>query len=781
MFLFIVMLMQQQTPTHALVWTSGKVRMLRFRERGVVDVSVEEASSSLTSTSAVVAARRLVAPPKLELVADQIDERSVEDKDKRDVEWLVQATSELLGPESPSLGSMSKGSIHRAILLMKAWSRRNEQTGSNSPHVVERLLKRLLDERDAGNENVVINTKVYNILLDAWSKSHESGSAERAEEILEGMERMYNMGNQQMRPNEASYNAVIKAYVKNGNRLYAANKAEALLDRMVKSPPYNGANSNDAAGFHDKFVSPNRRGYNLLLYALANSSLEDAPKRAENILRKMKDGYTAGNAFVKPDINSYNQAIGSWARGRQKGFEVRMERLFEELVALPAEMEIQPNTDTFNALMGGWLKSNKDQALSKIEEILHMMEQYHLSGNDSAKPDRVSVNTVIAAYAKNSQNGAVDKALALKTKMEKRYNITADTMSNNIVVDSWCKSGRSDAPERVLELLDVMEREFKMGKRNLKPDSYTYSSVIDSFIKCNRLDAAQKAEEILRRMQDLHRFHGGDPPVTSVFNAVINAWACSESSHAVERAEAILKQMEDHHSVDSCIARPNRISYNTVIKAMRNGSADEAARAESLLKILEERSQNDNEFTPDSYSYTAVITAYGRSDDPNKAQKALAVLQRMIHAYKGGNKAAKPNVHSFNAALNACAFVTGDCSKKEEAFSISLQIVKLLQYHARADHTTYGTILRACSSLLPRDDERRNQVVEYIFRRACQEGQVGRLVVTQLKFAASHGQYLALIGRDPSIRVNLKELPIEWTCNVREQVIRKHSSLSSSP
>lgn len=759
--------------------------MIQFRDRGTTDAGVEEIPSSLPSAkTTTVVARRLVAPPKLELMPDQNDLRTAEEKEKRDLEWLVQTTSTLLGPESPSLGSMSKGMINRALLLMKAWSRRSERTaGSNSPHVVERILKRLLDERDAGNENVVINTKVYNIVLDAWSKSLTAGSAERAEEILEGMERMYSMGNQQMRPNEASYNAVIKAYVKNGNRLFAANKAEALLDRMVAaSSIYNGVGKTTTAdtGFQDNFLSPNRRGYNLLLYALANSSLEDAPKRAEKLLQKMKDGYAAGNLFVKPDINSYNQAIGSWARGRQKGFEARMQALFDDLVALPAEMGIRPNTDTFNALMGGWLKSNDKQALSKIEETLELMEQYYASGNDSAKPDRVSVNTMIAAYAKNSHQGAVDKALALKTRIEKRYNITADTVSNNIVVDSWCKSGRPDAPERVIELLSVMERDFKKGKKHLKPDSYTYSSVIDSFIKCNRPDAPQKAEEILRRMQDLHRLHEGDPPVTSVFNAVINAWACSESKEAVERAEAILKQMEELHKIDSCIARPNRISYNTVIKAMRNGSTEEAARAEELLKILEERSQMDDEFTPDSYSYTAVITAYGRSDDPNKALKALSVLQRMIQAYQGGNIAAKPNVHSFNAALNACAFVTGDVDKKEEAFTTALHIMKLLHDYARADHTTYGTILRACSSLLPRYDTRRKQVVDQMFRMACKEGQVGRLVITQLKFAASPDQFLALTGRETTMRLNLNELPIEWTCNVREHPSRKHPSSFST-
>lgn len=74
-----------------------------------------------------------------------------------------------------------------------------------------------------------------------------------------------------------------------------------------------------------------------------------------------------------------------------------------------------------------------------------------------------------------------------------------------------------------------MERNYKKGKGRLKPDSHTYSSVIDSYTKCNRVDAGERAEEILERMRDLHRNHGGDAAVTSVYNAgelaCLHAWS----------------------------------------------------------------------------------------------------------------------------------------------------------------------------------------------------------------------------------------------------------------
>lgn len=223
---------------------------------------------------------------------------------------------------------------------------------------------------------------------------------------------------------------------------------------------------------------------------------------------------------------------------------------------------------------------------------------------------------------------------------------------------------------------------------------------------------------------------------------------------------------------------------------MRNGSQEEAARANQILTSLEERAAaNDNgssndDVCPDSYLYTAVISAYGRSDAPHKAQAARAVLQRMIAQFDKGNCLARPNVHAFNAALNACAFSSrgrGQAQQQQQqqadtdAYRVALDILQLLHCYTTADHTTYRTMLRACSSLLSdsdRDqDQQRERAVTRLFHRARSDGQVGRLVVTQLRFAASPELYKSLVGlqgRDTSEMVLVQDLPRAWSCNVRE-------------
>jgi hypothetical protein len=214
------------------------------------------------------------------------------------------------------------------------------------------------------------------------------------------------------------------------------------------------------------------------------------------------------------------------------------------------------------------------------------------------------------------------------------------------------------------------------------------------------------------------------------------------------------------------IPRPDLISYNTVIKAMRSGNKEEGAVfAEDILSKLETMGERDPKLLPDNYSYTSVITAFGRSDSSKKADKALEIVERMMAAQEKGNKAATVTVHSFNAALNACAFVDGTDDDKKKAFEIAMKLNDMrMKYHNRTDSTWYGTMLRVCSSLLEPSEKREN-FVDRFFREACDTGCVGRLVLTQLKFAATPKQFGRLLDIDPDEKISLDDLPEEWTCN----------------
>lgn len=397
------------------------------------------------------------------------------------------------------------------------------------------------------------------------------------------------------------------------------------------------------------------------------------------------------------------------------------------------------------------------------------MERQFENGNELARPDRVTINTISAAYAKTKDASAIEKALELRSNLEKKYDVKPDSISHNIIVDSWCKSGRKDSPEQVMEILNAMESDFKNGVISHKPDGYTYSSVIGCFVKFGRSNAARKAEELLSRMKKLYHEHGGEPVSVSVYNAVLNAWASMGSPNSSKRVRELLQEMEDNCETDPAIPAPNLITYNTVIKAMRDGTESDAVFSEQMLWQLESKGRNDDSLLPDSYSYTSVISAYGRSNVDNKADKALEIIERMLSATERGNIAAKPTVHSFNAALNACAFAGGDFRAKEVAFDTAVRIYKLLESHDEADHTTYGTMLRSCSSLLIVNTDRREAMVEGFFEQACKRGYVGRLVLKQMQFAASPDQYKRLLGRTKKEDIQIEDIPQSWKRHVREK------------
>ncbi len=94
-------------------------------------------------------------------------------------------------------------------------------------------------------------------MLDAWAKSGGGrASAERAEEILEWMDRLHKGGNPDVKPDTITFNAVLDAWARSGDRM--------------------------------------------------------APRRAEQILDHMDELYRAGNKGVKPDTYTYNTLINAW-------------------------------------------------------------------------------------------------------------------------------------------------------------------------------------------------------------------------------------------------------------------------------------------------------------------------------------------------------------------------------------------------------------------------------------------------------------------------------------
>lgn len=111
--------------------------------------------------------------------------------------------------------------------------------------------------------------------------------------------------------------------------------------------------------------------------------------------------------------------------------------------------------------------------------------------------------------------------------MYKAGNLNAkpDTISHNIVINAWAKSGGKGASVEAEKLLARMHELHASGDPDIKPNVVTYGAVIDSYAKGGEKGAAAKADRLLAKMIQLYQ---SDPianadlcPNTFVFNTVV--------------------------------------------------------------------------------------------------------------------------------------------------------------------------------------------------------------------------------------------------------------------
>lgn len=184
-----------------------------------------------------------------------------------------------------------------------------------------------------------------------------------------------------------------------------------------------------------------------------------------------------------------------------------------------------------------------------------------------------------------------------------------------------------------------------------------------------------------------------------------------------------------------------------------------------LTRMEEFYAEGHESVRPCARAYSIVISTIGRSKRKGKAEMAQDILHRMESEYRKGNVAARPNVYSYNAVLNAAAFTNGDEREQEEAFKVACLTFDELRMsnYLQPSHVSYGTFLKAIKKLMPESDVR-NDLVKGLFRRCCRDGQVGDLVLLNMKALTSPDFYQTLLEG-----VADYGLPKSWSANVKER------------
>ena len=187
--------------------------------------------------------------------------------------------------------------------------------------------------------------------------------------------------------------------------------------------------------------------------------------------------------------------------------------------------DVRPDDVTFNSVIHAISNDPKDRvdAPRRAMRLLEMMESMSLGGGGGTKPNIISYNSVLNAFAKSGGGPqSARRAEEMLNRLEDSYDksrrgegkggdgaapskVCPDVYSYNIVISAWANCGNAD---RAVALLDRMTHRTK-GGADLNQDATTYNSVLHAWAQSSDRNAPVKALGLLEIMIRLHEARGG--------------------------------------------------------------------------------------------------------------------------------------------------------------------------------------------------------------------------------------------------------------------------------
>jgi len=383
--------------------------------------------------------------------------------------------------------SSSWSSLHfeKALCAMNGWSHRHSR---KSALMVESLIRRFVQEQmklKTHFASVVDMSAMYTCAIRGWTNSGERGAAaERAEEILDAMQKRYMDGVEGIKPNLEAFNLVLMAYARSG-KSDAPQQALSVLEKLHEWY---------TSGATD--VSPNKESYAIVLQAFAKTGKPDSPTRVKRLLEHLEGlSQQEGYASVRPDYKCHGAYISAlldasdrdYITGEEAANEI--EAYLLELLESPYD-EAKPDNWIFSMALAAWSKSGSDKMMGRAEKLLQMFEEYYeRSGrSETTRPTTTSYNFMLACYSRSSLPNSGDKARNLIRKMQALVksgdNAAAapDVVSYNSVMSAYGKSLQVGAPHIVEELLRELHQAYEETKDGrLCPNRRSFNTCVSIY------------------------------------------------------------------------------------------------------------------------------------------------------------------------------------------------------------------------------------------------------------------------------------------------------------
>lgn len=313
-------------------------------------------------------------------------------------------------------------------------------------------------------------TRSYNIALDAWARSKRPQAWQRALELLQHMEDLYDNGHEELRPSVLTWNSVLNCFRYAGKGDF--HQAFKVLDRFRAA---------HALGRVDE--GPNLTTWNTLLAGCVHNTKDEY--RVQQILQSMaKDN-------CKPDIITYNTIFSCCA-----GYEPSKERT-KWLTGIVKRMHTDkciPSRVTHLRLVEAWIALGRvDIAESVLRELCHRAV---LLG-DASIIDRDPFHKVFQALSGQKKVHQIESTILLMHGLHDKHGFDAvkpSLQTYNILLHAWATSGRLQSGERAEFLLR------QMSERGVDPTRVSYNIVLNAWAESGDLVACSKIECLVLEM-----------------------------------------------------------------------------------------------------------------------------------------------------------------------------------------------------------------------------------------------------------------------------------------
>ncbi|KAL3938776.1 MAG: hypothetical protein SGBAC_006385 [Bacillariaceae sp.] len=608
-------------------------------------------------------------------------------------------------------------------------------------------------QKQKGGHNVKPDVVAIGSVIHAWVESNLPEAPKRAEEWMNVCTKFLNI-----QPTTQLYTSVISAWGKQGDPQRAQDWMNRLKQRNleVDLSAWNGLLS---AYAHSKDQQKKKRG-------------PSPAKQAEQILKEMKRSHYSGKLAEAPDVISHTIVLDAWSRQvlRERGAKAKVQcarraiQLLEEMKQSPNPSS-RPNTISYNTVLSTCARVGMvKECESLINEMVHEHKQHPenlINNMTGVQPNAQSVALLLHAYSRARMDRmlAAEKAEATLKDLLPTLGIQPNLQMFNNCLSCWAKASnpKTNVPvQRATALFDEIS-----SVHGMKPDIVAYTALMNVLGRHgNAMQVQTLLDDLWKTYQDrlqsgdpnamtykpsaqslttvLHAWSTTDPEQTEAllqrmsqdydvvpnvysYSVVLKAWARHASTgqypNAPDRALAILDFMENHDHVT-----PNVISYSSVIQAF--AEQGRAKEAEGLLNKMLKQMQNDPSGRapkPDLYTFSSVLFAWSKSKAPHAANRAEAILVRMLEMYLSGELDQPPNVYCYTNVL-ACIAQSRQRGSSQRALQI-LRSMQTNQSNNKASHNaaapnlfSYNTVVNAIANeigrMAGRGDDVTNKTVE---------------------------------------------------------------------